>query len=258
MLPAPVGPPVWNQPGAVAAPPAERTGSPWVVVLTVALAAIVLSLVAVGLRASAGRNTSADVVEVPARPGVVPPSTRLIPSTTGPSVFPSSPSTTTPGGTTGTTVPAANPITPRLKVSDADGRFEVTVPRTWVNTPAGQPDQTQWVPFVQQPNGDFVPTEFVFAVRWEASDGCAVEQCAVKVVERMKTTSPGISPTTTPDTVGGQQAIRIEAATTSQRLVAWVVVEGDRFWVPQLRGPPAEFDIVLTVVKAVVATMSFG
>jgi hypothetical protein len=249
------------------AAPAGPKQNPWLVVLTVALAATVLALVAIGLRAVAGRNASNDVVEVPARRDIVPPPSSVSPSTTRPAVTPSTrtPSTTAPGGTTPTTgagstptpVPGSTPASGQQKVSDLDGRFAVTLPRNFVNLPTAQPDQAQWVPFVPLPNGDFGPTGFIFAVRWVATEGCALTRCADAVVERMKATYPGINPTVTADTAGGLDAVRIEAETSDQRLVAWVVVKGDRYWVPQLRGPPLEFDVLLAVVRPVVASMSF-
>jgi len=228
-------------------------------VLTVGLAVLVLILVAVGLRAAGGRTTSTDIVEVPARrDSVVPTSdpSRLTPSTSAPV----SPSTTDPtgGAGTSTTLPKVDTVTPRVKVSDADGRFGIVVPRTWLNLPTSMPDQNQWEPLAQQPNGTLVETQFLFAVRWAASGGCSVDRCAAEVVDRLKAAFPGVDPTTAPDSIGGLQAVRIEAATTTQRLVAWVVVKGDRYWVPQLRGPPDEFDPVLAVVQPVVQAMSFG
>jgi len=95
-------------------------------------------------------------------------------------------------------------------------------------------------------------------VRWVASAGCALERCAGQVVDRLKAVFPGISPTTTSESVGGLPAVRIDASTGDQRLVAWVVVQGDRYWVPQLRGPPDGFDAVLAVAQPVVQGMSFG
>ena len=212
-----------------------------------------LALVAFGLRAAAGRSRSDQVVETPARRDVGPTTSGPSPSTTSPSA---TPSTTAPRGSA-TTPQVVDPITPRLKVSDADGRFTVTVPRTWVNDPAALSDQTQWVPFVQQASGEFTQSEFIFAVRWGDSQGCALERCAATVVDRLKSTYPGVTPTTTPDTVGSLPAIRIEAAAGDQRLAAWVVVKGDRYWVPQMRGPAAQFDVVYQVVRDVVATMTF-
>lgn len=279
MIPAPVpaGPAPWGQPGPGPAPVDASKGSPWIVALTIGLAVLVVGLVALGLRAAAGRSPSAQVTEVPARRDIVPPPSSAGPSTSNPSFSPTTtpttvpgssstttPGTTTPGGTgtTGTTVPggAATPdlVTPRLKFTELDGRFEVTVPRSWVNEPSAQVDQAQWVPLAPAPAGGLGKTDFLFAVRWGPSEGCKLEQCAAVVVDRMKTTYPGIIPTTTADTLGGLPAIRIDATFSNTRLVAWIVVKGDRFWVPQMRGPVDDFDVVLTVLRTVVATMSFG
>jgi len=233
-----------------------------VVVLTIGLAVVVLALVAVGLRVAAGRSSSTDVVEVPARRGGATTPTSRFPNTS-PSTTSSagSSSTSVPaGGTSGTatTLPKVDTQTPRIKFSDADGRFDVVVPRTWLNLPTPLPDQNQWEPLAQQADGSLVETKYLFAVRWVASAGCALDRCAAQVVDRLKATFPGIDPTTAADTVGSLAAIRIEAATADQRLVAWVVVQGDRYWVPQLRGPPADFDAMLAVVQPVVQAMSFG
>jgi hypothetical protein len=240
---------------------------------TIGVALLVVVLVAVGLRAAAGRARSDQVTEVPARRDIVPPSSSASPSTTSP-VSPSTTarggtSTTVPGGSgttlpgsAGTTVPgsAGTPdlATPRIKFTELDGRFEVTVPRSWINEPVAQADQAQWVVLAPAPTGGLGRSEFRFSVRWGPSDGCALERCAAAVIDRMKTTYPGILPVTTTETLAGTPAIRIEAVFGSERLVAWIVVKGDRFWVPQMRGPVDEFDALATVLKAVVATMSFG
>lgn len=244
--------------------------------LTIGLAVLVVGLVALGLRAAAGRSPSEQVTEVPARRDIVPPPSSAGPSTSNPSFSPTttpttpgSPSTTTPGGSgtttpgsTSTTVPGgtATPdlVTPRIKFTELDGKFEVTVPRSWINEPSAQVDQAQWVPLAPAPNGGLGKTDFLFAVRWGPSEGCKLEQCAAVVVDRMKTTYPGIIPATTADTLGGLPAIRIDATFSNTRLVAWIVVKGDRFWVPQMRGPVDDFDVVFTVLRTVVATMSFG
>jgi hypothetical protein len=237
------------------------------VALTIGLAVVVLALVALGLRAAGGRDSSGDPVEVEARRDVVPPTTTAAgsaPSTTAPGASPSttvpgaSPSTTVPGSTATTPPTSIDLATPKIQVTDADGRFGVTVPRTWLNVPTSEPDQDQWVPLVPLPTGELGRTDYVFAVRWAPSAGCTLETCTTKVVDNLKTAFPGVAPVTTPDRIGSLGAIRIEASTPTQRLVAWVVVEGDRYWVPQLRGPPAQFDAFLAVAGPVVATMTFG
>jgi len=250
-------PAAWDPAGA---PEPARTSNPWLVVLTVGLAVVVLVLVAVGLRAAGGRNRSGDVVEVPARRDSVPPTTD--PSSASPSTrIPGSSSTTAPAtGTRGTstTVPKLDTATPRIRVTDTEGRFGVTVPRTWLNLPALVPDQNQWVPLAQLPTGELGRSPFTFVVRWAASDGCALEACADQVVNRLMSNSALIANTSVTERIGGRPAIRIDAATAAERVVAWVVVEGDRVWIPQLRGPATDFDTALAVVRPVVASMSFG
>ena len=227
--------------------------------LTLGLAALILGLVVVGLRAAAGPSPSTEAIEVPARPGMpTSPPTSSGPPTTGPGG--ASPSTAVPptgAGGTGTSIPKIDTETPRVRVSDLDGRFEVTVPRTWLNLPTLQPDENQWVPIVQRPGGEVEQSELTFAVRWAAADGCTLDRCAADVLARMRTNFPSVNPVTSPDTVGGLPALRIEVSTPDERLVAWVVVKGDRYWVPQLRGPIADFEAVLAVVRPVVTSMSF-
>jgi len=223
-------------------------------VLTISLALVVLALVTIGLRAAGGGNKTADVVEVPSRRDSVP--TTQSPSTSSPST---SPSTTTPaaGGST-TSVPKVDTTTPRVKVNDQDGRFEVTVPRSWLNVPTASGDQNQWSLLAQAPDGTLGQTPFIFAVRWAASEGCTLEQCAAQVVARIDTTFPGVTAATASDSVGGLSAVRIDATAADQRVVAWVVVKGDRYWVVQLRGPVDGFETMLGTVRVVVASMSFG
>ncbi len=221
------------------------------VLLTVGLAVLVLAMVAVGLRVGAGAPPSDEVLEVdPITGKTVPPG--------GAVTRPSSSTTTSVPGATTTIVPPVDVTTPKIKVADADGRFTVTVPRTWLNVPTAQPDQNQWVPMAQLASGELGQTDYVFAVRWAATAGCDLERCANEVVEPLKAANPRITPVTTPDKVGGLPAIRIEVTVGDRRLVAWVVVQGDRYWVPQLRGPPEQFDLVLAVVRPVVDSMSFG
>jgi len=229
-------------------------------VLTVGLAVVVLAVVAVGLRATGGSNRSGDVVEVPARRDAAPPTSDPSGANPSTSVPSRSPFTTAPatGRGTSTTLPRVDSQTPRIKVTDADGRFDITVPRTWLNLPTALADQNQWQPSEQQPNGTFTQTPFLFVVRWAPSVGCPLDLCAAQVVGRLKQTYSGLTPTITPERIGSQPAMRIEASTADQRIVVWVVVEGDRLWLPQLRGPPDGFDAVLAVAEAVVATMSFG
>lgn len=237
--------------GGPVAEPAQ--GNPWVVALTIGLAVLVLALVALGLRAAAGRNDTADVVEVPARRSPVPSTT---PSTSNRA--PTSPSTSVPGGGSTTSVPKLDTTNPKVTVNDKDGRFQVTVPRTWLNVPTTSLDQNQWQVLGQLPDGELAPTSFTFAVRWEASDGCTLEQCTQKVLQRIDALYPGVNTATTSEKIGAEPSTRLDATTGDQRVVAWIVVKGDRYWVAQLRGPAQGFDEMLTVVLPIVATMSFG
>jgi hypothetical protein len=261
MLPAPApvpgGPQPWGQPAPTA--PAERNGSPWIVAFTIGISLVVVALVAVGLRAAAGRDRTEQVTEVPARrdtpqPG---PSTTTAGGSSTTTTVRGSTGTTVPGGT-GTTVAPPDLVTPRIRFTELDGDFEVTVPRSWINEPTPLPDQAQWVPLAAIPGGGLGRTDFRFNVRWAPSERCTLEACAAGVLDAIKATFPGIQPVTSTDTIGGIPAIRIEATRDEQRLVAWVVVKGDRLWVPQMRGPIAEFDLMVPVLRAVVATMSFG
>ena len=253
----PAGP--WGHEPWAAGPPAApeaKAGSPWLVLLTVALAVVILAVAGIAIRAAAGRSRTDQVVEVPPRREPLPSTSvprRSSPSTTAPST-PTTPTT----GAGATPAPKLDAVTPRLKVTDLDGRFDITVPRAWLSVPTEAADQLQWVPFVERPTGEVETSGLTFAVRWADSDGCTLEQCAGVVLDRVTASTPGVSPTATPTTVGGQPAVRIEATAAGQRLVAWVVVKGDRYWVPQLRGGLDDFDMVLAVAEVVVASMSFG
>ncbi|MEO5678764.1 MAG: hypothetical protein ABIS47_03760 [Acidimicrobiales bacterium] len=222
------------------------------VVLTVGLAAFVLVAAAVGLRAAGGRGPKGDeVVEVPARSDPLPSTTA--PGSTDPGSGPSGP-TTAPGRST---VPL-DATTPKLTQTDADGRFEITVPRSWVSLPALTPDSTTWQLFDQVGGATPAATGFQFAVAWFDSKGRTLEECAAAQVDAALKVQPSLSISTTPSTVGSQPAARFEVALADRRFVNWVVVRDDRYWVMQLAGPPDGFDDVLPVVERVLATMSFG
>ena len=225
--------------------------------LPIGVAIVLLALVAVGLRAAGGRTRTNEVVEVPAR--LDPP-----PSTTTPGSTPS-PSTTQPGGTAGTrpgtpgsATTKLDTTTPKVKVTDVDGRFEVTVPRSWVSLPGIVPDSMAWQLFVQDVDGEPLQTEFQFVVKWFASGGCDLEQCAAEHVERLRRGQPALVVQASPDMVAGNPAVRLEASLPAQRVVDWVVVKDDRYWVVQLIGPLDGFEEVLSEVQPVLATMSFG
>lgn len=261
--PAPPSPPVvpWGPPVPALPVVAKPAGGPWIVVLTLALAAVVLAVVGVALWLASGSTGDAGVVDIPARRDTIAPSTS--PTITTPTtVTPVTPRTTTTVPTTAApslaTLPRLDTMTPRITVNDADGRFRVTIPRNWGNLPTPLTDQNVWVPVVQLSSGELIDSDFLFVVRWAPADGCTLELCTAAVLERLKTVYPTITATTASDMIGGKKAIRIEATAADQRLVAWVVVEGDRYWVPQLRGPITTFDATLAVVRTVVAGMSFG
>lgn len=226
--------------------------------LPIGVAVLLLGLVTFGLRAAGGRTRTSEVVEIPARIDPRPTTTAPGPTTRGPS-------TTQPGGTTGTqpgpsagATPKLDTTTPKVKVTDVDGRFEVTVPRSWVSLPGLVPDSMAWQLFVQDVDGEPLQTGFQFVVTWFASGGCDVERCAAEHVDRLKRGQPALAVTTTQDTVAGVPAVRLEASLPDQRVVDWVVVKGDRYWVVQLIGPVDGFEEVLSEVQPVLATMSFG
>ena len=255
----------WGQPpapiqGGPAAPSPERPGGAWLVVLPIGIAVVLLALVAFGLRAAGGRTETTKTVEVPSRIDPLPSTTS--PTSTAPGA---SPSTTRPGGpttttpdTSGTTTPTLDTTTPRVKVSDTDGRFDVTVPRSWVSLPGIVPDAIAWQLFEQDADGDPVQTEFQFVVAWFAAEGCSLDRCAAQQVDRMTAAQPTLSPKSTRVNVAGRPAVRLDAVLPPRRLVDWVVVEGDRYWVVHLIGPSTGFDEVLSAVQPVLATMSFG
>ena len=233
------------------------------VVLPNAIAVLPLALTPGALRAAGGRSRTTETVEVPARPGRT---TTTAPGTTAPGTTApsgSAPSTTRPGGAT-TTVPGTSGTptldtsTPKVKVADLDGRFEITVPRSWVSLPGIATDTLAWQLFEQDPAGEPASTDFQFIVRWFPANGCPLERCAAEQVERLTRNQPALQVRTAPETVAGQPSVRLDAALPDQRLVDWVVLEGDRYWVLQLIGPPTGFDQVLAVVEPVLATMSFG
>ena len=219
------------------------------VVLTIGLALLVLALAAVGLRLAGGRDRRQEVVDIPSR--LVP-----LPSTTAPAT--SVPSTPRPS----TTVPPAtitlDTSTPKIKMSDADGRFAITVPRSWVNLPVIEPGTVQYRLFEQAADGSVAQTQFLFMVRWFDAKGCALAVCAAEHVLRLQAGRPAVVITRTPEAVAGRPGVRLDSSLPDQRLAGWLVVEGDRYWVMELIGPQAGFDQVLSVVRPVLASMSFG
>jgi len=145
-----------------------------------------------------------------------------------------------------------------VQVADLDGRFEVTVPRSWVSLPGTTPDTLAWQLFERDALGDPVQTDFQFIVRWFDSGGCELEACAAEQAGRLTKAQPTLPIATTPTTVAGLDSLRLDASLPLQRLVDWVVVKGDRYWVVQLIGPPDGFDEMLASVQPVLATMSFS
>lgn len=266
MAPNPGSPaPPWiQQPGTIPYPghvsPASATktsGSPWLVVLTVAVALTVLAVVAAGIAVAVGGSKAEPVKEIPSR-------LDPLPSTT---TVPAGPSTTAPSpGGTGTTVPGApangipklDTTTPKVKVTDTEGRFEITVPRSWVGLPGITPDSAQWRLFEQGADGSLGQTDFLFVVTWFPSNGCGLEACAAEHVDRLKLGRPSLTVTSNAASVGSRPAVRLDSSVTDQRLAGWVVVQDDRYWAMELVGPPDGFDALLPVVQSVLATMSFG
>ncbi len=256
-------PPWGHQPvpvqGAPLPPHAGRSGSAWLVVLPIGVAVVLLALVGLGLRAAGGRTPDPGTVEVPARADALPRTSTTTPGTSrGSSTTQPGGSTTTTPGTSGSPTPTLDTTTPRVKVADAEGRFDITVPRSWVSLPGVVPSSIAWQLFEQDAAGDPVRTEFQFIVAWFASDGCDLEACAAQQADRLTSGQPNVTVTKGQATVGGLPAVRLEAASADQRLVDWVVVKGDRYWVVQLVGPMDGFDDVLSTVQPALATMSFG
>jgi len=219
-----------------------------VVVLTIGLALLVLALAAVGLRVAVGRERRQEVVDIPSRLVPLPPTT--------------APSTSVPGPSPPSAVPSAAPrldtSTPKIKIIDADGRFSISVPRSWVNLPAIEPDTVQLRLFEQAADGSVAQTEFLFMVRWFDAKGCALDVCAAEHVLRLQAGRPAVVVTLTPEAVAGRQAVRLDSSRPGQRLAGWLVPNDDRYWVMELVGPQAGFDEVLSVVRPVLASMSFG
>ncbi len=225
--------------------------------LTVGLAVVVLAIMGAGLAVAVRGSGTQPVKEIPSR-------LDPLPSTTAPRT--SGPSTTAPSsGRTTTTAPGdlvngsprLDTTTPKLKVIDAEGRFEITVPRSWVGLPGINPDSTQWRLFEQVPDGTLNQTKFLFVVSWFPSNGCQLEDCAAEHADRLKSGQSSLVVTANTDSVGASPAVRLDSSTSTQRLAGWVVVKGDRYWAVELVGPPDGFDDVLSVAQAVLGTMSF-
>ena len=219
------------------------------VVLTVGLALLVLAVAAVGLRLAGGRDRRQAVVDIPSR--LVPLPSTIAPATTVPSTL--RPSTTVPPATI-----TLDTTTPKIKMTDADGRFAITVPRSWVNLPAIEPDTVQYRLFEQAADGSVEQSDFLFMVRWFDARGCALAICAGEHLLRLQAGRPSVVVNLTPEVVAGRQGVRLDSSLPDQRLAGWLVVQGNRYWAMELIGPQAGFDEVLSVVRAVLATMSFG
>ncbi len=213
--------------------------------LPIGLAAVLLAFAGLGLWAAGGRGEARTrSVEVPARVD------RPLSTTT------TAPSATTPR--TSAPSPAVDLTTPKVKVSDTDGRFDITVPRSWVSLIPATRDTIAWQLLEQDAAGDPVATGFQFIVGWFDSAGCDLDGCAAQQADRLASSQPGLAITTTQTTVAGLPGRQLDAATSDRRVVDWVVVQGDRYWVVQLIGPIDGFEDALAKVEPVVATMSFG
>ncbi len=218
------------------------------VVLTIGLAVLVLALAALGLRLAVGRDRRPEVVDTPSR--LVP-----LPSTTAPST--SVPRTVRPSTTAPPATTTLDTSTPKITMTDADGRFAITVPRSWVNLPAIEPDTVQYRLFEQTADGSVEQSEFLFMVRWFDARGCALAICAGEHLLRLQGGRPSVVVTLAPEVVAGRQGVRLDSSLPGQRLAGWLVLQGDRYWAMELLGPQAGFDDVLSVVRPVLATMSF-
>lgn len=217
------------------------------VALTIGLALFVLALTAFGLWLAGGRDRRPKVLDIPSR--AVP-----LPSTTAPATsVPEPPSGTVPPDPT-----RLDTSTPKIKMADADGRFAITVPRSWVNLPAPEPDTVQLRLFEQGADGSVEQSEFLFMVRWFDAKGCSLATCAGEHVLRLQAGRPSVVVALTPEVVAGRQGVRLDSSVPDQRLAGWLVLRDDRYWVMELIGPQAGFDEVLSVVRPVLASMSFG
>jgi len=240
-------------------PPTEkRPGSAWLVVVPIGLAVILLGLVTVGLREAGGPTTTPQVVEIPSRVSPIP---GMAPRGTPAPGAPGAPGAPAPGANTVAPGPTKLDLTTlNLKVSDLEGRFGVTVPRSWTSLPATVPDSMAWAPVGQAPNGEVSPTPFRFVVQWFASNGCALDQCAEQHAGTLTAKDPAAVVKSSADTLGARPAVRLDVSLREVHFVAFVVVEGDRFWVVQLRAVVTVegFDQFLSAARPVLATMSFG
>jgi len=229
-----------------------------VVVLTVSLALVVLALAAVGLRVAGGRERRQEVKNIPSRLVPLPPTT--VPSTSVPAPAPPAPAQPAPSppATVPSTAPRLDTSTPKITMTDADGRFAITVPRSWVNLPVIEPGIVQFRLFEQAADGSVKQSEFIFMVRWFDAKGCALGVCAEEHLLRLQAGRPAVVFTVTPEAVAGRQGVRFDSSLPNQRLAGWLVPDDDRYWVMELVGPQAGFDQVLSVVRPVLASMSFG
>ncbi|MEJ7766020.1 MAG: hypothetical protein WKF86_11025, partial [Acidimicrobiales bacterium] len=170
-------------------------------VIPIVLALTVLGLVTFAVRAAAGPKTALQTVEVPARPSPMPGA-----SAPGGTPNPGQ-STVRPGPPE---PPKLDSSTPKVKVNDLDGRFDVTIPRGWLGIPTVVPDSVAWQPLGQDAQGRTIATDFRFIVRWFDSTGCELEQCAAEHVETLLAGDPRLMVKTKADSLAGRPAVRLD------------------------------------------------
>jgi len=224
------------------------------VVLPILVGLLVL-LVTAGVLVVAGRDrTSARrTVEVPSN--TLPSSGS--PSTSAPAARPGFGSGSTPTSLRRTPVTPVGPATTPLKITDVEGRFSISIPRAWETLAAlDGTDTVGWV--ITQPGADGTPeaSGLRFAVRWADSGGRDLAGCGDEVVARFTAANPGVRLDRTATTVNGRPAVRLDAAGSAQELTAWVVVQGDRYWVPQYARPLGTTDQARSQVEAALATFT--
>ena len=140
---------------------------------------------------------------------------------------------------------------PTVRVADPSGRFEMLVPNIWESTSSFAPDLREWKLPVRTfpPASQLLLIGFTFNVYWGEPSMCDLAQCAARLVEALQTSGATVASTLQTDVVGGEPALRIDAAALNERLTAWVVVKGDRYWVTLLSGPDADFDEMMVSVR---------
>lgn len=226
-------------------------------VLAVGVAVTILALAAIGLHAidepkPTHRATGPD----PGTRGFLPPS---MPSNGAAGPL----STWAPSPRQGT--PANGPwdvdmAPPTVRIDDPAGQLELLVPVIWEGPTTPDPDVRQWRLPVRMfpPGSNLLLIGFNFTIYWGEPSGCDLGQCAARLVEALQSSGATLAPTLQSESLGGRPALRIDGSAADERVVAWVVVKDDRYWITMLAGPTGDFDEMLASVRPVLATMSFG